>query len=336
MKRKVVSIFSGIDCMGLGIRKNFDVVVAVEIEKRACETLIANKDLFHPNLKVFNRDVCSFSDKEIIEFRGVDGIIGGPPCQSFSSARGAFDINDERNNLIFEYLRWVGLIKPKFFLFENVEGLVQASKNELFGCFLNEARGLKYKTYYKVLDSHDYGNAQKRRRVIVVGIREDLNIDFEFPRPVENKKFVRDILDTDTIGEYVEASERIRELMPHVPEGGYWKDLKTEELLRKALGSSYNNRSGGMTGTCRRLHRDKPCPTLVTSPARNMTLLYHPLENRPLSITEYKRAQGIPENYKIIGTLSQQYKFVGNGVPVEISYEVSKAILNALEKNKDI
>ena len=330
MRRKVVSIFSGIDCMGLGASKNFDIILAVEKEKSACDTLIHNRAVFHPNLEVWNKDVTSISDEEILEFKGTDGIIGGPPCQAFSSAIGSFNPDDIRIKLIFEYLRWVKLIEPNFFIFENVKGLLDKNKIGIFETFLANAESLGYDISYKLLNSHDYGNAQSRDRVIVVGFKNSLNIKFNFPEPVSNKKYVRDILDTDVTGEYVNARPKIQALMPFVPEGGNWRDLKTEELKQQALGVSYYNRNGGMTGTCRRLHRDKPCPTLVTSPVQNKTLLYHPTENRPLSITEYRRAQGIPENYTIIGSLSSQYMFVGNGVPVEMSYEVSKAVLKAL------
>lgn len=332
MKRKVVSIFSGIDCLGLGVREHFDIVLAVEKELKACKVLLANKEEFHPNMKVWNKDICEITDEQIRAFKGVAGIIGGPPCQAFSTAKGGFNPEDTRIKLIFEYLRWVEIIQPKFFLFENVEGLLQKDKLAIFNAFLDEAIYLGYKVRYKILNSHDYGSAQARKRIIAVGFKEDLDVDFEFPKPVVNKKYVRDILDTDVIGEYVEARDRIKEIMPHVPEGGYWKHLKTVELLQKALGVNYEKRSGGMTGTCRRLHRDKPCPTLVTSPVQNTTLLYHPTEDRPLSITEYKRGQGIPESYNISCiSIREQYKAVGNGVPVEMSYEISKAISKALD-----
>lgn len=331
MKRRVVSIFSGIDCLGLGVRDNFDVVLAVEVEKKACETLELNKDKFHPNLKVLNQDVCDVPDCIIKEFVGVNGIIGGPPCKPFSTARGTFDPNNDKIKLIYEYLRWVKIIKPEFFLFENVEGLLNKEKFPIFESFLEEAKSIGYRVEFKLLNAHDYGSAQNRKRVIVVGFRDDLNIEFKYPEPVENKKYVRDILDSDTTGEYVEARDRIKELMPYVPEGGYWKHLKTPELLQKALGVNYEKRSGGMTGICRRLHRDKPCPTLVTSPVYNTTLLYHPIEDRPLSITEYKRGQGIPDSYELVGTLSEQYEFVGNGVPVEMAHEISKAISEVLD-----
>lgn len=331
MKRRVVSIFSGIDCLGLGFREDFDVVLAVEKEKKACETLVANKEVFHPNLEVWNRDILEVSDSEIEQLKGMDGIVGGPPCQAFSVAKGGFDPEDERIKLIFEYLRWVKIIQPKFFLFENVEGLLQKDKLAIFESFLETAKDLGYKVEYKILNCHDYGSAQKRKRVIAVGFKDNLNVNFAFPKAVENKKYVRDILDCDVTGEYVEARDRIKEIMPHVPEGGYWKHLKTDELLEKALGVNYKKRAGGMTGVCRRLHRDKPCPTLVTSPVQNTTLLYHPIEDRPLSITEYKRGQGIPQTYNIVGNLRDQYKFIGNGVPVEMAYELSKSISKALD-----
>lgn len=331
MKRKVVSIFSGIDCLGLGVREKFDVVLAVEKEKQACNTLIANKDKYHPNLEVWNRDITSVTKEEIETFEGVSGIIGGPPCQGFSTAKGKFDPDDERLRYIFDYLDWVEVIKPKFFLFENVKGILQPASIPLFEKFLKKADQIGYDVTYKLIDCHDYGSAQQRKRVFAVGLRKDLNTHFSFPAPVDQKKFVRDILDKDKVGEYVEARPRIKELMPLIPEGGCWRHLKEEKHLIQALGVNYAKREGGMTGKYRRLHRDKPCPTLTTDPVQNNTLLYHPLEDRPLSVTEYKRGQGIPEDYIIKGTVRQQYEYIGNGVPVEAARELAKAISNTLD-----
>lgn len=331
MKRRVVSIFSGIDSLGLGFREYFDVVLAVELEAKACETLRVNKDNFHPNLVIWNRDISTISKEEIAQFKGVEGIIGGPPCQPFSRAKGVFDRDNKDIRLIYTYLDWVSVIKPQFFLFENVKGLTDKDKVYILEDFLQKATELGYSVHYKVVNCHDYGSAQKRERLFVVGFRDDIKVDFKFPEPVANKKYVRDILDTDVVGDYVEAREKIRMLMPFISEGGHWRDLKKEEHLIMALGVNYARRSGGMTGMYRRLHRDKPCPTLVTSPVQNTTLLYHPLEDRPLSVTEYQRGQGIPDDYTIIGSPDQKYKFIGNGVPVEAANELAKAISNTLD-----
>ena len=101
-KEKIVSIFSGIDCLGLGFKDYFDVILSVEKDKKACETLSLNKDKYHKNLEVLNTDILEMTDEEILKYKGVSGVIGGPPCQAFSSARGSFNPNDDRIKCIFE------------------------------------------------------------------------------------------------------------------------------------------------------------------------------------------------------------------------------------------
>lgn len=330
-KKKIVSIFSGIDCLGLGFRKYFDIVLAVEKEKIACEVLNLNKEEFHNNLNVINADIKTIPDSEIEKYIGVEGLIGGPPCTPFSTARGAFDIHNKDINCIFEYVKWVSIIRPNFFVFENVKGLLDVNKLPIFELFLDMIEELDYEVEYKVVNSHDYGNAQKRERLIVVGFKKELNKKFIFDKPVVAKKYVRDILDEPgLVGEYDDIRDRIIEIMPHIPEGGNWRSLKSDYLLQLALGKNYKNRAGGMTGVCRRLHRDKPSPTLLTHPGYNTTLLAHPLEDRLLSVTEYKRGQGIPDNYKLIGNVKQKYRYIGNGVPVELASYIAKSIYDIL------
>ena len=333
--KKNISIFSGIDCLGLGFRNNFDVILAVELEKKACEVLELNKEKFHPNLHVLNQDVTTVEDDYIKQYKGeVSGIIGGPPCQPFSTARGQFNPDDKKINLIFEYVRWVRVVNPEFFVFENVEGLLQGSKLELFNEFLKDVEDLNYNVEYKVINCHDYGSAQKRKRVIAVGFRNDLGLTFEFPAALleKDKKYVRDILDKDEVGEYAKLREQIDELMPYVPEGGCWRHLPTEEMKKQALGVNYERREGGMTGMCRRLDRNKPCPTLLNSPVQKKTLLYHPTENRPLSVTEYKRGMGIPNDYDLSSlSTNKAYTYISNGVPVEASSVISQAVIDKLE-----
>lgn len=330
---KIISIFSGIDCLGLGFRHKFDTLLAVEEEVNACRTLEFNREKFHENLEVLNTDIFEVPDSKIKEYEGIDGVIGGPTCKAFSGAKGAFDPNDVRIGVLGEYVRWIRLAKPKFFLFENTKGIVEGKKKPYFFGLVKNLEELGYDVKYKVLNAHDYGSAQNRFRVIAVGFRKELNIDYEFPKPTEDKKYVIDILDTPGLeGEYYNLNEKRKELMPYIPEGGCWRDLPTEELKEKALGKCYKNLKGGMTGVCRRLHRDLPCPTITTSPSQNTTLMVHPTEDRHLSVTECKRGQGIPDDYKILGSTKEKYMFIGNGVPVELATCLATSIYEALEK----
>lgn len=337
-KNKIISIFSGIDCLGLGFRKDFDILLAVEKEKNACETLRKNKEKFHPNLReVWNENIYEISNERIFQLKkwGIDGIIGGPPCQAYSTAKGKFDPNDERTRGIFEYLRWVKILNPKFVMLENVFGLLQGAKRAFYDFFKKELESLGYNVKEKILNAHDYGSVQSRLRLIVVGFRLDTGLSFIYPNPVkeENKKYVRDILKDEPLGECMQYSKSRAEIASYVPEGGNWRNLPTEELIKKALGGNYEKREGGMTGVYRRLSRNKPCPTLTTNPNQRNTMAIHPTKVRPLSVAEYKRAQGIPEDYQIVGTVSQKYLYIGNGVPVELAMSISNQIKKILLSN---
>lgn len=337
--KKVVSIFSGIDCLGLGFREDFDIVLAVEQMEKACQTLNANKPKFHPNMKVVNKNIFKIPDEFIKGFEGVDGLIGGPPCQPYSSAKNQFDPNDERIAGLSEYTRWVKLIKPKFFMFENTDGLMTKNKRYLLDDFLEKLSNLGYKVHFDVLNSHDYGSVQKRKRVIVIGFREDLDLkdNYSFPKPIHDslKRYVKDIINLEEeTGECLSYSEERKFIVSHIPEGGNWKSIKDQELLRRAMGANANpeNQAGGMTGAYRRLSMkdDYACPTITTNPCQRNTMCIHPKEDRPLSVKEYKRAQGIPEDYNIVGSVSDKYKFIGNGVPVEMARAISNSISNYL------
>lgn len=335
MNKKVVSIFSGIDCLGLGFRKEFDIILAVEQMQKACQTLEVNKNEFHPNMKIVNKDIFSIDDEFIKGFQGVDGIIGGPPCQPFSSAKNQFDPNDERISGLAEYIRWVKLINPQFFMFENTDGLTTKNKKYLLDDFIQQLQNLKYNVYCQVLNSHDYGSVQKRKRVIVVGFREDSapTTPYKFPEPIPSSKrrYVKDVIFLDEeVGECLSYSEERKFIASHIPEGGNWKSITDAELLKRAMGANANpeKQAGGMTGAYRRLSMADgyACPTITTNPCQRNTMCIHPTQNRPLSIKEYKRIQGIPDNYKLVGSINDKYKFIGNGVPVEMATAIAESI----------
>ncbi|MDU9693324.1 DNA cytosine methyltransferase [Priestia aryabhattai] len=336
--KKIVTIFSGIDIFGLAFAQYFEMVLAVEKDKSAVHNLKINRERFHPNLTIWHRDIYDIKDEEIDKWRGVHGLIGGPPCQAFSSARHGFSEDDKRLAGLDEYLRWVEGIQPEFFVFENTFGLDQGKKKKYFKQFKEKAKSLGYKIKDKELNTHDYGSAQKRKRIIVVGVQESANWTFTFPEPVSEskKKFVRDILKDEALGEYKPYSKKQRDIIKHVPEGGHWKHLPTEDLIERALEGNYKKRDGGMTGTYRRLHRDKACPTLMTSPSQRNTMLTHPIWDRPLSIAEYRRAMGIPEEYQLEGKIKEKYTAIGNAVPYEFGLAISKAIVESQKQKVPI
>lgn len=334
-KKQVISIFSGLDALGMGFVNHFELVLSVEIEKHACNTIKANQSFYGEQHTVWNKSVFDISDSEIEKWKGVSGFIAGPPCQPFSPAKGKFDPSDVRVKGLTEYIRWVKILEPEFFVFENSFGLLQGGKKEIFNFFEEELTALGYNVQAQVLNAHDFGNVQNRKRLIAVGVKRTANWQFEFPKPVaeSEKKYVRDILkENETAEPCVYYSKQREEIVSHVPEGGHWRNLPTEALIKAALGGNYEKREGGMTGVMRRLHRNQACPTLTTNPCQRNSMLTHPLQNRPLSVNEYKRAQGLPDEYKFVAPVRACYTMIGNAVPIELSAAISESIYTNMQQ----
>jgi DNA (cytosine-5)-methyltransferase 1 len=188
-----------------------------------------------------------------------------------------------------------------------------------------------YKVEHRVLKALDYGVAQKRERVIIVGIRNDFcDIKYYPPRKFLYKPTLRDALKNvpKSIGaKYPESKRKVLDL---VPPGGYWRDLD-EEIAKQYMGKSYYS-TGGRTGMARRISWDEACLTLTCSPAQKQTERCHPDETRPFTIREYARIQSFDDNWQFCGSMAEQYKQIGNAVPVNLAKAVGLSIINTLNK----
>ena len=197
---------------------------------------------------------------------------------------------------------------------------------------LNIFEGAGYDIQKQVLNAWDYGVAQKRERLITIGIRKDLKsqITFEFPEKHEYKPVLRDVLQDvpESIG--VPYGENKRKLFELVPPGGYWRDIDPE--LAKAYMKSCWEMEGGRTGILRRMSLDEPSLTVLTSPSQKQTERCHPIEARPFNVRENARCQSFPDKWEFCGNVMSQYKQVGNAVPVNLAYEAARCIKNALDK----
>lgn len=365
MALNAISLFSGAMGLDIGVeRAGFCVKVAVEMNNSACNTIRLNK----PLLPIIDKDITTVSSNEILEKSGlqknqVDLIVGGPPCQSFSTAGRRRSLKDTRGNCIFEFIRVVNDIRPKAFIMENVRGLL-SSKVGIDGLkiikdgkikYLNKEtlvvnyiesrfKEMGYKIKYKLLNAADYGVPQKRQRVFFVGTL--LSNDFYFPEPTNYKEPKKgqkgwmtfaDVMDQlkdiefHTYKPYTGDRKRYMEMVP--VGGGNWRDLP-KELQPQAMGKAFYS-GGGKVGFFRRIKINEPAPTLVTSPGHKATMLGHPTQNRPLSVEEYKAIQQFPIAWKIPGSMSQQYMLIGNAVPVGLAYAVSKQVYeHIIEFNK--
>lgn len=217
------------------------------------------------------------------------------------------------------------------FLFENVRGLLTHDGGKTYQTMLTVFEEAGYSIQYKILNAWDYGVAQKRERLITIGIRNDLieKIHFDYPIPHEYKPVLKDVL-TDvpqSVGtRYSIKKEKIFSL---VPPGGYWKDIP-EDIAKDYMKSCWYM-GGGRTGILRRLSMDEPSLTVLTSPSQKQTDRCHPLEPRPFTVRENARCQSFPDEWEFCGTVGEQYKQVGNAVPVNLAYEIAREIKKAIE-----
>jgi DNA (cytosine-5)-methyltransferase 1 len=301
----------------------------VEFDRLACATLRKNR----PNWNVICDDI---HNMDFTQYAGqIDVVSGGAPCQAFSYAGKRRGFGDTRGTLFHEFARCVTEVKPKMFLFENVRGLLSHDHGRTFETISNVFQSLGYCIQYQILNACYYGVGQKRERIIVIGIREDL-VDkayFEYPQPDAKWTTLRDALKDcpKSIGE--KYSENKRKVMDLVPPGGCWIDLPKDVAKSYMKGAYYSG--GGRRGMARRLTWDEPCLTLTTSPSQKQTERCHPDETRPLTVREYARIQSFPDDWQFEGTMASQYKQIGNAVPVEMARRVGLEIVKALKNLSD-
>ncbi|MEG1336707.1 MAG: DNA (cytosine-5-)-methyltransferase, partial [Clostridiales bacterium] len=252
-------------------------------------------------------------------------------CQSFSYAGKRLGLEDARGTLFYHYALFLEKLQPKMFLFENVRGLLNHDYGKTYQMITGIFEDTGYTIQKKVMNAWEYGVAQKRERLITIGVRNDLvgKINFDFPAPHKYKPVLRDILldCPKSCGSlYSENKQKIFEL---VPPGGYWRDIP-EEIAKKYMKSCWFM-GGGRTGILRRLSLDEPSLTVLTSPSQKQTDRCHPLESRPFTVRENARCQSFPDDWEFCGSVGQQYKQIGNAVPVNLAYEIGLNIKKGLE-----
>lgn len=329
-----IELFAGAGGLALGVEKaGFHTLGLIELNRDACDTLEKNR----PDWNVICDDIENISKLDLEAYFGIkkgelDLLSGGAPCQAFSYAGKRLGLEDARGTLFYHYAIFLEKLKPKMFLFENVRGLLTHQGGKTYQIMLDIFGKAGYGIQKKVLNAWDYGVAQKRERLITIGIRKDLKerISFEFPEPYKYKLVLRDVLQNVPKSAGVPYGENKRKLFELVPPGGYWRDIDPE--LAKGYMKSCWNMGGGRTGILRRLSYDEPSLTVLTSPSQKQTERCHPSEARPFTVRENARCQSFPDEWEFCGNVMSQYKQVGNAVPVNLGYEVAKSIHVALDK----
>lgn len=348
-----ISFFTGAMGLDLGMEKSGIVVRAcVENDKFCCKTIRDNK----PGLPVIEGNIEDVSSKEILKAAGLKKsevfiVFGGPPCQAFSTAGSRESLQDTRGNCILEFIKKVKEIEPKYFVMENVRGLLSAAiirpENPNKIMRPEEAPGSVLKYILKLFDdagytvsfalfnSANYGVPQIRERIIFFGNRGKKRIPLPQPTHSEDglvtgRKWVilgdviKDLPEMEQ--HHIEFSENRKKYYRLLKEGQNWRDLP-QDMQKDAMGASYHL-GGGKTGFYRRLSWKRPSPTLVTRPNMPATDLAHPTKLRPLSIEEYKLIQQFPVCWKLAGNILDQYKQIGNAVPVGMGHVAGKAIID--------
>lgn len=355
-----LSFFSGAMGLDQGIEQaGFDIRLACEMDRYCRQTIALNR----PDVALIG-DINQYTADEVLTYAGltraddVDLIVGGPPCQAFSTAGKRKGFNDDRGNAFISYLELAFDIRPKFVVIENVRGLLSCPMNhrphemrgagfpdlkmdELPGGALNFVlsyiRSKGYGFSFNLYNAANFGTPQIRERVVIICARDGSKPPYLVPTHAEEStadlqawRTFRQAVEGLQSHHHLEFPEKRLRFYRQLSAGQNWKALP-EELQREALGKSFFA-GGGKTGFLRRLAWDKPAPTLVTHPAMPATDLAHPEAPRPLSIEEYKRVQEFPDDWQLAGPLLEQYKQIGNAVPVSLGRAIGHLVLNLLHR----
>ncbi len=327
----VLELFAGAGGLAVGMEKaGLKCVALNEIDKWACNTLRNNR----PNWNVLEGDIKTFS---FTEFENkVDVVTGGFPCQAFSYAGKKLGLADARGTLFYEFARVVKEVNPPICIGENVRGLLSHENGKTLEGMISILDEIGYNVVpVQVLKAINFNVPQKRERLILVGIRKDIDIKYEYPNPYKKIYNLKDALKKGELFDCdVPKSEGSKypiskiEVLKLVPQKGYWRDLPLD-IQKEFMGGSFHL-GGGKTGIARRIGWDEPCLTLTCSPAQKQTERCHPEETRPFTVREYARIQTFPDDWKFEGSVAQQYKQIGNAVPVNLGKEVGYSIVKFL------
>lgn len=328
---RVLELFAGAGGLAVGLESAGIKCVALnEMDKWACQTLRKNR----PHWNVLEGDIRDFDFSKYEN--EVEVVTGGFPCQAFSYAGKKLGLADARGTLFYEFARVVQQVRPLMCIGENVRGLLTHDGGKTLKGMISILDEIGYNVVpVKVLKAIDYKVPQKRERLILVGVRKDIDVTYEYPKPYGKIYTLKDALKK---GELFDANvpkslgakypTSKKEILDLVPPKGYWRDLPVK-LQKKFMGGSFYL-GGGKTGMARRIGWDEPCLTLTCSPAQKQTERCHPDETRPFTVREYARIQTFPDNWEFQGSVAQQYKQIGNAVPVNLGREIGYSIVKFL------
>lgn len=329
----VLELFAGAGGLAIGLEQaGLKCVALNEIDKWACQTLRKNR----PNWDVLEGDIKTLDFTKY--HNKVDLVTGGFPCQAFSYAGKKLGLADARGTLFYEFARVVKEVNPPICIGENVRGLLSHENGKTLQGMISILDEIGYNVVpVQVLKAINYNVPQKRERLILVGIRKDIKLKFSYPKPYKKIYNLKDALkkgelfDKDApISFGTKYPKKKQEVLDLVPQKGYWRDLPLD-IQKEFMGQSFFL-GGGKTGIARRIGWDEPCLTLTCSPAQKQTERCHPEETRPFTVREYARIQTFPDEWIFEGSMAQQYKQIGNAVPVNLAKELGYSVVSFLNE----
>ena len=347
-----LSFFSGAMGLDIGMENGgISALLACESNKYCRMTIAKNC----PDMALIG-DINNYDADEILKMakvppgRKVDVIFGGPPCQAFSTAGARRALDDERGNVFLRYIDIVQQIKPTYVVIENVRGLLSAPypykdvtepvKGGALCIILDRLEAAGYKVSFELYNAANFGAPQVRERVVIIGKLGGEKVPYLSPTHSEDKTFglkpwvtLGDALlgESEKEQHHIDFPENRLKFYRMLKEGQCWKDLP-KEVQVEAMGKKLNL-GGGKTGFYRRLDRNKPSPTLVTNPTMPATDLCHPIKDRPLSVEEYASIQEFPKDWVICGPILEQYRQIGNAVPIKLGEAIAKTIIADMNGN---
>lgn len=334
----VISLFSGCGGLDLGFEKaGFKVPVANEFDSTIYETFKIN----HPQTHLIEGDVRKVTKEDIAPYLNgeVDGIIGGPPCQSWSEAGSLRGIEDERGQLFFDYIRILKEFKPKFFLAENVSGMLANRHSEAVNNIMKLFEEAGYDVTMTLVNAKDYGVAEERKRVFYIGFRNDLNINFVFPKGSttddDKKLTLRDII-WDLQYTAVPSAEKNKHNPSAINNNEYYTGAYSPIFMSRNRVKSWDEQAYTVQASGRQCQLHPQAPKMEKY-GKNDCRFVKGKEHlyRRMTIREVARVQGFPDSFQFIyKDTNTAYKMIGNAVPVNLAYEIALSIKEVLENEQ--
>ncbi len=334
-----IELFAGAGGMAIGMEKaGIEHSLLNDFDRYAIQTLKKNR----PEWNVVHGDISTIDFKSYKN--KIDLLTGGFPCQTFSYAGKKRGMEDTRGTLFYEFARALKESQPKVFLAENVKGLFSHDSGRTLQTMVDVFESMGYDILEpRVLKAIHYRVPQKRERLFIIGIKKEYasTVTFQWPKgnntiyTLKDALKKSDLFETDVeVSQGQEYPEKKKKVLDLVPPGGYWRDLPLDLQKEYMMKSFYLG--GGKTGIARRISWDEPSLTLTCSPAQKQTERCHPDETRPFQVREYARIQTFPDEWEFEGSMTQQYKQIGNAVPVNLAYALGTSLVQVLNDIEEI